>query len=311
MSIKTEKSIKFLKNTDINSWVITLWLVKRKLNGQVANYSVLRVDIDKKLQRKFKKSLGDRIQGKEYQLEEYDFLTADQDDYLFTLDSAETDFKKIQDAIDEGLQNHKAEKYEDLLDSWAIVIKMIDDGKSLYGVRKVNKFTASAKLGKMAYFIFDNHQLTDLEDKKVFTLDTNIDFFVYEGTAFITNKKEFESVLNFRQGMETNRDNLLDEFSQLEIFTDIEAIRKTVGSNIRLLRKVSAIQKSGYYKSQDFMRNLVITNEQRNWGLSLQNNQIVVTEENVELVLTLLNNSRLESPINHEVFDASVKKKVA
>lgn len=58
------------------------------------------------------------------------------------------------------------------------------------------------------------------------------------------------------------------------------------------------------------MGNLIKINEQRNWGLFLQDDQIVVTEENVELVLTLLNNSRLESPINHEIFDASVKKKV-
>ena len=165
-------------------------------------------------------------------------------------------------------------------------------------------------MAKLSYFIFDNHQLTDLEDKKVFTLDTSIDFFVYDGTTFITNKKEFESILNFRQGMENNRDAILKDFSELDIFTDIEAIRKTVGSNIRLLRKISAIQKSGYYKNKDFMGNLIKINEQRNWGLSLQDNQIVVTEENVELVLTLLNNSRLESPINHEIFDASVKKKV-
>jgi hypothetical protein len=38
---------------------------------------------------------------------------------------------------------------------------------------------------------------------------------------------------------------------------------------------------------------------------------IIITEANVDLVLTLLNNGRLESPINQEMFDASVKKKVA
>lgn len=305
-----QRKIAHLRQTEFKDWVITLWLVKRRLVEQIANYSVLRVDIDMKLQNKFKNTLTDRIQGKSYKLEEYDFLTVDQDDHLLTIDSAETDFKKIQEAINQGLQNHKAEKYEDLLDSWAFVVKLEYDGEILYGVRKVNKLTGAAKMAKLSYFIFDNHQLTDLEDKKVFTLDTSIDFFVYDGTTFIANKKEFESILNFRQGMENNRDAVLKDFSELDIFTDIEAIRKTVGLNIRLLRKISAIQKSGYYKNKDFMGNLIKINEQRNWGLSLQDNQIIVTEENVELVLTLLNNSRLESPINHEIFDASVKKKV-
>lgn len=310
MPNNVQKIIAHLRKTEFKDWVITLWLVKRRLVEQIANYSVLRVDIDMKLQNKFRNTLADKIRGKSYKLEEYDFLTADQDDHLLTIDSAETDFKKIQEAISQGLQNPKAEKYEDLLDSWAFVVKLEYDGEILYGVRKVNKLTGAAKMAKLSYFIFDNHQLTDLEDKKVFTLDTSIDFFVYGGTTFIANKKEFESILNFRQGMENNRDAVLKDFSELDIFTDIEAIRKTVGSNIRLLRKISAIQKSGYYKNKDFMGNLIKINEQRNWGLSLQDNQIVVTEENVELVLTLLNNSRLESPINHEIFDASVKKKV-
>jgi len=310
MSNSTQQKIAKLRNKDFKDWLLSLWLVKRKLVTQIASYSVLRVDVDAKLQKKFKTALSNKIQNKDYKLEEYDFLTSDQDDQLFTLESQETDFKKIQESIDQGLHNHKAQKYEDLLDSWAFVVKMEYDGEVLYGVRKVNNLTNAAKMAKLSYFIFDNHQLVDLEDKKVFTIDTNIDFFVYDGIAFIANKKEFESVLNFRQGMESNRDKVLNEFAKLEIFTDIDAIKKTVGSNIRLLRKVSAIQKSGYYKNKDFLQKLISVNNERGWGLALENNQIVITEDNVELVLTLLNNSRLESPINHEMFDASVKKKV-
>ncbi|ATG89825.1 Kiwa anti-phage protein KwaB-like domain-containing protein [Methylomonas koyamae] len=310
MSNNTQQKITKLRKVEFKDWSLSLWLVKRKLATQVASYSVLRVDIDKKLQKKLKTALSDKVQSRDYKLEEYDFLTSDQDDQLFTLESQETDFKKIQEAIDQGLHNHKAQKYEDLLDSWAFVVKMEYDGDILYGVRKVNNLTNAAKMAKLAYFIFDNQQLVDLEDKKVFTIDTNIDFFVYGGVAFIANKKEFESVLNFRHGMESNRDKVLNEFADLEIFTDIDAIKNTVGSNIRLLRKVSAIQKSGYYKNKDFLKNLISVNNQKGWGLTLQHNKIVVTEDNVELVLTLLNNSRLESPINHELFDASVKKRV-
>ncbi len=310
MSNDIQKKIAHLRKIDFKDWTINLWLVKRNLAKEIAHYSVLRLEIDNKLQKKFKKNLAERIQGKNYVLEEYDFLTADQDNQLFTIDSSETDFTKIQAAIDKGLNNHKAEKYEDILDSWAFVVKLEYDGDVVYGVRKVNKFTNATKMAKLSFFLFDNHQLIDLEDKKVFTLDTNIDFFVYDNTTFITNKKEFESVLNFRFGMENNRDCVLKDFEEQAIFTDIEAIKKTVGSNIRLLRKISAVQKSGYYKNHDFMSNLIKINNEKNWGLSLLENQIVVTEENVELILTLLNNSRLESPINNEQFDASVKKKV-
>ena len=59
------------------------------------------------------------------------------------------------------------------------------------------------------------------------------------------------------------------------------------------------------------MDSLAKVNVQEKWGLVIEDGKIVIDELNVELVLTLLNNSRLKSPINAEVFDAAVKKKVS
>ena len=311
MVTKTGRKIANLRQIDFKAWHTTLWLVKRRLDVQKkAHYSVLRVDLDRKLQNKLKMAITDRIQGAEYKLDEYDFLTADQDDRLLTIESQETDFAEIQVEVDKGFSNKKVEKYEDLLDSWAYVIKLEHDVGAVYGVRKINKFTRSVKMKAVSYFIFEDKKLIDLEEKKVFALDTHIDFFVYDGTTFITNKKEFESVMNFRSGMEKNRDAVLTEFAALKMFSDVEPIRKLVGANLHLLRKVSAIQKSGYYKDKTFVANLIKMNGVEEWGLSIENGVIIVDEANVDLVLTLLNNSRLKSPINQEVFDAAVKKKV-
>ena len=47
------------------------------------------------------------------------------------------------------------------------------------------------------------------------------------------------------------------------------------------------------------------------WELKIENGKIVVEEETMELLLKLLNNDRLRSPINGEMFDSSVKKAVA
>ncbi len=48
-------------------------------------------------------------------------------------------------------------------------------------------------------------------------------------------------------------------------------------------------------------------NEAENWGIEIQNTQVILTEDNVELILTLMNNDRLASPINDEVYDVTVK----
>lgn len=311
MTTKIAKKLAHLRQTDFKPWAMTLWLVKRRLDvHKQAHYSVLRVDVDKKLQNKLKKAVTDRVQGVDYKLEAYDFLTADQDNHLFTIESAETDFTKIQGEVDKGLANQKVEKYEDLLDSWAYVVKLEHDGNIVYGVRKINKFTQATKVKAVSYFLFEDKKLVDLEDKKIFAIDTHIDFFAYDGTTFITNKKEFESALNFREGMEKNRDVILAEFVELKVFSDIEPIRKMVGSNLHLLRKMSSIQKNAYYKDKKFLKDLHARNIEKGWYLTIHNGVIAIDETNVDFVLKLLNNERVESQINHEVFDAVVKKKV-
>src|SRR6266849_7025074 len=312
MATRIEKKMARLRQIDFKNWTTTLWLVKRRLDiEKQAHYSLLRVDTDKKLQNKLKQAVTDRIQGADLKLEEYDFLTADQDNQLFTIETAETDFVNIQKEVDKGLANKKAEQYDDLLDSWAYVVKLEHDGGTVYGLRKINKYTQATKVKAVSYFIFEDKKLVDLEDRQIFTLDTHIDFFAYDGTTFIANKKEFESVLNFREGMEKNRDVVLEEFIDLNVFTDIEPIRKVIGQNLHLLRKISSIQKSGYYKDKSFVESLASKNIEKGWKLKIENDVIAIDEGNVEFILKLLNHERVESQINKEVFDAVVKKKVA
>lgn len=310
MTTSANQSLQTLRGTDFKHWLTTFWLVKRKLSQQQAKYSVLKVDTDARLEQKLKHAVIAKISDQGYQLDAYDFLTTDQDNGLLTIESAATDVTLIQAEIDKGTANPKVEKYEDLLDSWAMVIKLEHQDKALYAYRKIHKFTNPAKLAHVSFLQFKDQELKDLDQQEIFTIDTQVDFFSYEGTTFIANKKEFESTLNFRAGMEKNRDVVLQELVDLNIFSDASLLKEHIGANLNYLRKVSSIQKSGYYKDAQFLQELAKVNEQKGWGLVIENGAIVINEASIDLVLTLLNNGRLESPINHEMFDAPVKKKV-
>lgn len=310
MTTSANQSLQTLRGTDFKHWLTTFWLVKRKLSQQQAKYSILKVDTDARLEQKLKHAVTAKISDQGYQLDAYDFLTTDQDNGLLTIESAATDVTLIQAEIDKGTANPKVEKYEDLLDSWAMVIKLEHQDKALYAYRKIHKFTNPAKLAHVSFLQFKDQELKDLDQQEIFTIDTQVDFFSYEGTTFIANKKEFESTLNFRAGMEKNRDVVLQELVDLNIFSDASLLKEHIGANLNYLRKVSSIQKSGYYKDAQFLQELVKVNEQKGWGLVIENGAIVINEASIDLVLTLLNNGRLESPINHEMFDAPVKKKV-
>jgi hypothetical protein len=310
VTTNVKHSLQALRASDFKHWVTTFWLVKRKLSQQQAKYSVLKVDTDTKLEQKLKNAVTEKILDQDYQLDDYDFLTADQDKSLLTIASSETDVTLIQAEIEKGTANAKVEQYEQLLDSWAMVIKLEHQDKAIYAYRKINKFNHAARLSHVSFIQFKDQELKDLDEKEIFTIDTQVDFFTYDGTTFIANKKEFEKTLNFRAGMEKNRDVVLKEFVDLNIFNDASLLKEHIGANLNYLRKVSSIQKSGYYKDATFMEELVKVNQLKNWGLQVENGAIVINEASIDLVLTLLNNGRLESPINHEMFDAAVKKKV-
>lgn len=308
---KTKKQLKEIKSTDFSQWIVSFWLVKRKVIKKDAAYNVLRVDIDKKLQRRFLGYLKQQLQTKDFHVDEYDFNNADGDDALFTISADTTDFTKVEAAIDKCFENPHATKYEELLNSWGYVVLFENDGKRLYGWKKINADTQPKRAVSKGMVFFQNHKLIDVDEKDVFVIYPQYDFFVFEGTTFIANKKNFESSMNFREGMKTNSDEVLAAFAKLDLFDGVELIRNFVGANMHHLRKLSSIRKAGYYNQPDYMEKLKRVSKKEKWNLKIVNGKIIVEAETVELLLKLLNNDRLKSPINDELFDAAAKALVA
>lgn len=310
MTNKTSGTFSKLQKFEFAKWNATLWLVKRSLLEKQAKYKILRVDIDNKLAMRLKNSLHRRITDRDYKLEEYSFMSADQDEQVFTVGVDGTDFDAVRGEINKGLLNEKVTSFDELLNSWAYVVKLELGAEAVYGWRKINSLSKVKKVQSLTQLMFRNTQLVDIDDEQIFTIDTNFDFFAYEDTLFILNKRDFETALNFRAGMEATRDAVLDQFVSMNLFDDIEPLRAKIGSHLSLLRKLSAIEKSGYYKNVDFMKKLPAACKKNGWGLKFKNGQIIVTHDCIDLILTVLNNSRLKSPINEEVFDADVKRRV-
>jgi hypothetical protein len=116
--------------------------------------------------------------------------------------------------------------------------------------------------------------------------------------------------MNFREGMKTHATEVLAEFESMNFLSDVAPIREYVGDNLNHLRKLSSIRKSGYYKQTDYLDKLMTVSADEKWDLKIENGKIVVEPETVELLLKLLNNDRLRSPINNELFDSAAKAPV-
>lgn len=311
MTASATRKLKKLKALDLGHWAVTFWLVKRKVVLREAAYSVLRVDIDPKLQKRFRGYLRQQLQSRDFHLAEYEFSNADTDDVLLTIDADATDFAKVVNAIGAGFDNVLAREYSELLNSWAYVVQFEKGSEHLFAWRKINAMSNPRKALSTKATFFTNHRLIDVDDEQVFLIDPRFDFFVFEGITFIASKRDFESSMNFRESIKTHGGELLDELKTMAFLSDVAPIQEYVGDNLHHLRKLASIKKAGYYQQPGYLDRLMQVCQEEGWELKIVGGKILVEVDSIELLLKLLNNDRLRSPINNELFDSAAKKTVA
>ena len=307
---KTKTAFEKLLALDLTEWAATFWIINRRKAGKENFYDAVRVGIDKKLERRLRGYVTGQLRETSYKETPYNFTNVDTDDVILTLEEADCDFPKVRDSIAKGFDNPRVKEYAELLHAWAYVVQFTQGKRNLYACRKITTATDPKRVQSMSVLFFENHRLIDIDDKDVFLLDPAFDFFVADGTVFIANKRGFETAMDFREGMRSYGEELLAELDTLKLFTDTGPIREHVGNNFHYLRKLAAIKRAGYYKQRSYMARLIQVNEEMNWGLTVRNDQIVVEVDKINLILTILNNDRLRSPINGEMFDSGAKRKV-
>lgn len=307
---EAKKHLENLRTINLGQWIPTFWLIKRKINQREGTYDVLRVDIAPKLKERFKDYFKQQFQNRDLHIDEYAFNNSDLDDVLLAIDNDITDFRRVEEAIGKGFDNNHAKEYEDLLNSWAYVIEFEHDSKHIFAWRKIDSRTQSKKARSKKALYFRKHKLVDVDDDEVFLIDSHFDFFVYAGIIFIADKRAFEISMNFRDGIRDHCNKLLKEPELLSFLGDTALIREYAGNNLHHLRKLASIQKAGYYRQKDYLDKLIKISAEEGWELKTENGKIVVELASIELLLKLLNNDRLRSPINQEVFDSTAKKPI-
>ena len=302
-----------LKSAKGHSWqnaAVSFYVIKRQLAHREANYEALNVNIDQALARKVRTIVKGKIE-KSDAVREYDFNTADLDDDVLGLKTAETDLQKVVDLIGSG-DVPSAKSYDDLIGSWLYVARLdLPNTPSLFGVRKLSPGWITKEVSQLVNAIFKNNMLVDLDQGDLFRIDSKIDFFSYDGVVFVADKKNFETALNFREGMERNRDAIIKEFEQLELFANAQDIAALIGNNVNRLRKLSQVKNSAYYRDPNYLKALKRINKSEHWGLNYDGNgRIIADKDTIEHILKYLNNDRLTSKINKEEFAVDVKHKL-
>lgn len=301
-----------IKSLSWSDAVVSFYVVKiRRLAHGRRAYDILSVNIDPAVQQKLRATFVQRLNAA-VGLMEYDFHTVDQDDNLLTIPANATDFQQVIDAITSENPPPLVQTQEQIFDAWFYVARLDVPGQSpLFAVRKAPKGWATKKNVTVANLIFAGDMQLTIEPQAVFKIDDCYDFFSFSGHLFIFYKSAFEVDMNFREGIARDRTELVAEFEQMGIFQSTQSLNDMIGNNMRLLRKAAQVKRLGYFRDQAFMDELRVVSVQKNWALEYDDGgKLIVTAERIDFILHLLTNGRLESIINHEVFDVDAKRKV-
>lgn len=300
-----------LKVLNLNASFVSLAIVKEYKRDRISHYNIEYVEIEKELETRLRNILVSRIE-KAGSFEEYSFDCPEpEEDLVRTIPYESTDFYKIMESlVNLNPEEDKVDSVEDLVKAKSYIILLSnDEGIQLAGFKAIPENWKLKKSKGLIPLLFENNTFKDLDTDNVFSISSTVDFLFYKELLFILSKKAFEQGMNFRDGMIAKANALYQETEELNLFVNINILKDRVGNNQRYLRKLATIKNLGYYKDQNYLTKFKAINEAKNWGIEFDNGQIVITDESLDDMLTVLQNKRLHSELSEEDFDVeSVKK---
>nr|VFK70695.1 MAG: protein of unknown function (DUF4868) [Candidatus Kentron sp. TUN] len=179
-----------IKTLDWRNALVSFFVVKRRLLAdRSAEYDVLHVEVDEKLRKKLRDIAAGKIKQSNTALE-YDFNTADLDDNLLGIPTAETDLQGIINVLQNSEDPPKVGQYEELLGTSMYIARLdIDEQLPLFSVRRVSDSWTTKKVVNLISMVFRDSMLVDLDQQEIFRIDGRVDFFAFDGTLFIADKK--------------------------------------------------------------------------------------------------------------------------
>jgi hypothetical protein len=312
MDVSQATILRNLKLLDLSNANITLAVVKEYKRNRVSQYSIKYVPIDERLERRLRNIVLGHIENSNT-VEEYTFDCPEPEaDQVRAIGYEETDFYRIFEQLAElNPEEDIIENIDELIKSKAyLIILRTTEGIQVVGFKTLPENWKLKKSRGLIPLLYKENRFEDIEEENIFSISNLVDLFYYNEFLFILSKKDFERGLNFREGMISNANSLYEEVTTLNLFVNMDILTQKVGNNQRYLRKIATIRNLGHYKNPVYLQRLQQLSNTKGWNVQFDNEQIVITEENLDDILTLLQNKRLHSELTEEDFDVESTKLV-
>ncbi|AQG80512.1 Kiwa anti-phage protein KwaB-like domain-containing protein [Spirosoma montaniterrae] len=301
-----------LKRINFDNLSTQLVVVKAVNRNRQFRYTLRYVPIEDKLSQRLHNLMQRKVESAnictEYTLD----CLEPEVDMVLGMERSETDFSIIAEQLSELDPNVDIiQDVKELEQSSSYLIVMRDtEGIQLIGFKVLPENWKAKGRKNLISLLFKGNEFIDLDESPVFSISKTIDVVSFEDTLFILSKKEFERGLNYREGMKNSAQEFYNDVDVQKLFVNLDSLTNKVGDNIRLMRKVAHVKKLGYYKDPAFILRLCEVCTNRDWHeISFVNSQIVLSEDNIEAVLTILADQRLLSELTSNIYDVNSAKR--
>ncbi|KEO72240.1 Kiwa anti-phage protein KwaB-like domain-containing protein [Anditalea andensis] len=312
MPNRQRQTLRQLKALDLRGTNVTLAVVKEYKRDRISQYKVKYVPIDQRLENRLRTIIVNPIKNSNT-VEEYAYDCPEpEEDLVRAIDYEATDFYQIFKQLEElNPEEDIIENVEELVKSKAYMIILRNaEGIQVVGFKTLPENWRMKRNKGLIPLLFTENRFEDLEQENVFSISSKVDLYYFNEYLFILSKKDFERGLNFRDGMINNAIEMFQEVTELNIFINMEILTERVGNNQRYLRKIATIRNLGHYRNSTYLQRLHQLSITKRWNIQFEEEQIVITDETLDDILTLLQNKRLHSELTEEDFDVDSTKPV-
>ena len=294
-------SLADLKAFDVANAELTLWTFKGTMPEVNGHWIETTDDLDNEMKAILSAQLQDVVEVIEYGL-----LAENNEGSALVIPADETLVDVIDEAIAQALPRRKIRNITTLRNARFYVMRLVSRERVVLAVRKTDTSWRTKSSRNIVPVIYRNNEL-DLCQDDGFKIHRSFDFVLMGDSIFILNKRNFESVLNYKIALEDDFGGLQEEGEFQGIFQSPESLGtfiEFVGVNKIHLRRVSAIRQKEFYKNEEFMQNL--RDHHAEFGLNIQFDdmgRIILTPDNCRDIMTALLDHRLRSGFSGNNYD--------
>lgn len=235
----------------------------------------------------------------------YDSGAAVAKDTLTVINGDIDQWSKILQLITAPVEKRHVRSISGLQNNLAYVVVFSFNGRKLYAIKKTSSQLGSKKSKKFFDTLFDGAKL-DVAENLVFGISRYFDFFYLEENFFILDRNNFESVLGYKDHYKKNFKDLLNDKNFNSKIDNLKVLESYVSENAIQLGRMSAIKEKKKYEDPIYWNSFIGLNSSEGWGISVTDTgKIIISEEKVKDIVSILLGHRVKSLCDREISDAS------